>query len=389
MINLQKPTPKNMKKISLLALVLATVACQNQDSLEAKKEELKEKQGQLAELQAEIKSLKEEISEKDTTAQPVAEYTPVKTKEVQPENFNHFVELTGTVDSRENILISAETNGRVVSVPSNEGEKVSRGQVLVRLDDQAVQSQFAEARAAFELAEKTYQKRSNLWEQNIGSEIEYLQAKNAYETTKSRLAQVRTQLENTVIKSPINGTVDDIMVNEGEFVSFGTPIIRVVDVDNVELEAELSEEYLPSIRKGDTAYINFPSLDIKTKAPISFVSQVINPENRSFKVKVAINNKNGRIKPNVLANMRLRDYAKDSAIVVPSKSISKDLKGNFVYTIQQENGELVARKKYITRGKVAGSETEIIKGLEPGDKVITTGYNQVNEGTAVEVRQAQ
>lgn len=378
-----------MKKISLLALVFAIAACQD-ESLEAKKQELEEKQTELADLQEEIKELKKSIGELDTAAtEEVVDYTPVKTKRISPEQFNHYVELTGTVDSEENILISAETSGRVVSIPASEGNNVRKGEVLVRLDNDAVKSQFEEARAAFELAEKTYQKRSNLWEQQIGSEIEYLQAKNAYETTKSRLAQVRTQLENTVIKSPINGTVDDIMVNEGEFVSFGSPIIRVVDVNNVELEAELSEEYLPRVDKGDTAFISIPALGVQTKAPISFISQVINPENRSFTVKVGLQNTDKNIKPNVLANMRLRDYTADSAMVVPSKSISKDLKGDFVYTVQQESGEQVARKKYIVRGQVSGSETEIVEGLKPGDEVITTGYEQVNEGTPVEVRQAQ
>ncbi len=379
-----------MKKLVTLAFGFLIVACQatTEDSLEGKQKALAEKQEELQKLEADIEKLKADIAALDTT-EVEERVVPVRVQELANANFNHYVDFTGTVSSRENIMISSEANGRVLSVPAREGQEVSRGQVLVRLDNEAVSRQLEEAEAMFKLAETTYQKRKNLWDQNIGSEIEYLQAENNYKTAKSRLAQVRTQYNNTIVRSPISGTVDQVVVNEGEFISFGAPIVRVVDLDNVEVETELSESYLPAVHRGDTVEVSIPALGVETKAVVNFVSQVINPENRSFKVKVNLPNKEGRIKPNVLANLKIRDYASGAAIVVPSKAISKDLKGDFVYTVSNEGGAVVARKKYIKRGRSSDVTTEILEGLTAGDRVIVSGYDQVNEGTLVEVKSGQ
>ncbi|WP_417600834.1 efflux RND transporter periplasmic adaptor subunit [Owenweeksia hongkongensis] len=374
-----------MKRFLIIAISVFAVACSTQEasSLEEKRALLGEKESEVAALQAEIETLKEEISEMDTTSSEVS--TSIKVAELKKQKFSHHVQLTGTVTSKENIMISAEAGGRIVSVPAEEGQKVSKGQILVRIENEAVGNQLAEAKTAFELAETTYKKRKNLWDQNIGSEIEYLQAKSNFESTRSRYAQIQTQYNNTMIKAPINGSVDVIQVNEGEFVSVGTPIVRVVDLAKVEIEAELSEQYMTNVHKGDSVKVKIPALGVELTAPVTFVSQVINPDNRSFKVKVNLDNKDGRIKPNVLANLMINDYTNDTAIVVPSKVITKDLKGDFVYVASNEGGELKAIKKYIKKGRSSGPETEILSGLKEGDKIITDGYNQVNNGETVSV----
>jgi len=372
--------------IFALSVVIASCSMQEPDSLEEKKNLLSEKEEKLASIEAEISELKAEIAKLDTSKSNKKDATRVEAMAIKPRQFNHYVDLTGTVTSEQNIMISAEAGGRVVSIPTSEGENVSKGTLLVRIENEAVANQLAEARTAFELAETTYRKRKNLWDQNIGSEIEYLQAKSNFESTRSRLAQTQSRYDNTVIKSPINGAVDDIRVNEGEFVSIGMPIVRVVDLQNVEIEAELSEEYLTSVEKGDSVKIRIPSLKIEMMAPISFVGQVINPDNRSFKIKVNLDNSEGRIKPNVLANMKIRDYKSEGALAVPSKVIAKDLKGDFVYAVSQENDRTVATKKYIEKGRSSGATTEILDGLKPGDKIIVAGYNQVNNGEIISVQ---
>ncbi|MGB0175704.1 MAG: efflux RND transporter periplasmic adaptor subunit [Owenweeksia sp.] len=376
-------------KTQIIAIVSIAflVACQPQaeeGSLEAKQQELQEKQEELSQLKAEISALQDEIADLDTNNEERLAKVEVTT--IQPQSFDHFVKLTGTVTSKENIMISAETSGRVKSIPTNEGQRVGRGTVLVRIDNDIVSNQLQEAKASFELAETTYQKRKNLWEQNIGSEIEYLQAKNNFETAKSRYAQLQNQYNNTIIKAPINGTVDNISVKEGEYVNMGAPIIRVVDLDRVEIEAELSEEYLPNVKRGDSVKVEIPALGITRKAPVSFVSQVINPDNRSFKIKINLPNKDGLIKPNVLANLMIRDYHSDEALVVPSSCIKKDLKGDFVLVTAEEGGETVVNKKYVTRGKSFGDVTEIKKGLQKDDRVITVGYNQVTAGEKIAIQ---
>ena len=379
---------KTMNKSLVFALSILAASCTMKDagSLEEKKSKLAEKEEALAELQEEITSLKEEISELDTTTEETAIITRVEAVDLKKGQFNHFVQLTGSVTSKENIMISAEASGRITSIPAKEGQTVKKGQVLMRIENETVANQLAEAKAAFDLAKATFEKRKNLWDQSIGSEIEYLQAKTNYESARSRLAQIRTQFENTIIKSPIKGSVDEINVNEGEFVNMGMPIVRVVDLDNVEIEAELSEEYLVSVHKGDTVTVKIPALGISMKTPISFVSQVINPNNRSFKIKVNLDNSKGVIKPNVLANIQIRDYKNQDALIVPSNIITKDLKGDFVYAVAQEGGDHIAKKKYVVKGRSSGSETEILEGLSEGDKIITAGYNQVNNGETVSIQ---
>lgn len=375
------------KQIIIVASLLVLGACQPQageGSLEAKQQELKEKQQALGNLKAEINTLEEEIAALDTSR--VDRHTAVEVREIQPKSFEHFVKLTGTVTSKENIMISAETSGRVEAIPANEGQRVGAGAILVRIENDVVANQLQEARSSFELAETTYRKRENLWDQNIGSEIEYLQAKNNYQTAKSRYAQIQNQYDNTVIKAPINGTVDNISVKQGEFVSMGTPIVRVVDLERVEIEAELSEEYLPAVRKGDSVKVEIPALGITRMSPVIFVSQVINPDNRSFKIKINLKNKDGRIKPNVLANLMIRDYKNEKALVVPSQCIKKDLKGDFVLVATEKGGEMVAAKHYIKRGKSFGDKTEIKEGLKGGDRVITVGYDQINEGEKITIQ---
>lgn len=372
-----------MKRIIIFALALIAVSCSTQkaETLEEKQALLGTKEGELATLQQEVEALKEEINAMDTTAGEEA--TAVTVAELKKKSFSHYVQLTGTVTSKENIMISAEAGGRIINVPAEEGQKVGKGQILVRIENEAVGNQLAEAKTAFDLAETTYKKRKNLWDQNIGSEIEYLQAKSNFESTRSRYAQIQTQYNNTMIKAPINGTIDAIQVNEGEFVSIGTPIVRVVDLAKVEIEAELSEQYMTNVKKGDSVKVKIPALGVALTAPVTFVSQVINPDNRSFKVKVNLDNKDGRIKPNVLANLMINDYRNDTAIVVPSNVIIKDLKGDFVFVAATENGELKAMKKYIEKGRSSGPDTEIKSGLKAGDKIITDGYNQVNNGETV------
>ena len=193
---------------------------------------------------------------------------------------------------------------------------------------------------------------------------------------------MQTQYDNTIIKAPIHGTVDDIVVKTGEFVSMGSPIVRVVDLERVEIEAELSEEYLTTVHKGDSVKVTISALGLVQMAPVSFVSQVINENNRSFKIKINLSNKDGRIKPNVLADLMIRDYKNQDALVVPSNSIVKDLKGDYVYV----NSNGVARKTYIEKGQSFGAKTEVVKGLNTGDEVIVAGFNQVNDGEKIALK---
>lgn len=374
-----------MKKLATLLLIGILASCQQPSELAAKQAELKEKQSAMSSLQEEIAALKKNIATLDTSVS-VERTTKVKVQKLKTKIFEHFVEITGTVTSEQNIMISAEATGKVTAIKIKEGTAVVKGQVLITIDNDSEREQLEEAQAAYELAKITYEKRKNLWDQSIGSEINFLQTKNSYQSAGSRLEQARQRFQNTLITSPITGNVDNIEVNLGEMVSMGTPAVRVVDVHNIDIEAELSENYLASVKKGDSVRVSIPAVGYQSVSEVSFVSQVINPDNRSFLVKVAIDNKDGLIKPNILANMMIRDYANDSALVVPSSAVGKDLRGDFVFVAVQDGAGIErAEKRYIKRGTSFGAETEIAEGLERGDRIITAGSDEVIQNGAIEI----
>jgi len=374
-----------MKKTILSLSILLLLAGCAEEGLEAKREELKGKEKELATLQEEIALLKKAIEELDTAEVEVKDGTPVSIKRVGPEVFEHFLRVSGTVESRENVLLSAEYMGRVTAIPVKEGQKVSRGTVLVRLNDEAVRNQYEEAQAALELARTTYQRRARLWEDSIGSEIEYLNAETNFKAAENRLAQIRAQLDNTVIAAPIDGQVDEITVNVGEYLSAGTPVVRVVDLSRLEVEAEISENYLTDVAVGDTVKVSFPAIGSAQTAPLAFVGQYINPDNRSFKVKVDLE-PNPLLKPNLLAELHLRDYRRDSALVVPAIAIKRDLRGEYLYVLNEDAGELKASKRYIRKGRSFADRSEVLEGLNNGDRVVITGFNQVSDGDRVRIK---
>lgn len=376
-----------MKKSTLIILSLALLsACQpKEEGLEAKKAKLEEKEKALADLQGEIKTLRAELLAIDTTATEES-LTPVSIMELQPKAFSHFVGVTGTISSDENVLLSAETNGRVVSIPVKEGQMVSRGQTLVKINSEAIESQLAEARAAFNLAETTFERRKRLWNDSIGSEIEFLNAKTNFEASKNRLGQLRAMYDNSIIKAPVGGKVDEISVNVGEFVGAGVPVVRVIDMDNLEVEAELSENYLSNVKVGDSVLVKIPALGLEQMQPITFAGQYINPDNRSFKIKVDLDNKSKLLKPNLLAELNIQDYKNSEALVVPAIAIKQDLKGRYVYVVKTNGNVSRVEKRYVKAGRSFSDETEILNGLETGDSVITAGFNQVSAGEKVVIK---
>ena len=377
-----------MKKLTALLSIGLLVACNSEPNIVRLKRSLESKEKDLTALQNEIDSLTAQIARLDTSmgTGKVEKLVPVEVRDMTARNFEHFVRLSATVSSKENVLLSAESNGRVVSIEAKEGTRVRKGDVILRLESDFIVGQLQEAEAAFKLAETTYNRRARLWKDSIGSEIEYLSAETNYKAASNRLKQVQAQYDNTFVKAPVNGTVDGINVNEGEFVGAGVPVARVVDLSNLELETEISERYLKSVKKGDYVNVSIPALGLNQDEKIIFTSQYINPENRSFMIKVGLSNSNSLIKPNLLAELRFRDYQNPEALVVPSMAILKDLKGDYVYTVVDGEEGSLAKKKYIERGASFSDETEILGGLSAGDLVVVAGYNSINDGQIVDLQ---
>jgi len=376
-----------MKKLSILFIFAILASCgQSPNDLAGLQASLKEKETALKGLQTEIDSIQAQIERLDTTHVVEASLTPVEVRTMENQTFRHFVRLSATVSSKENVLLSAEGNGRVVSVNAEEGDRVSKGQTILRLESDFIEGQLKEAEAAYQLAKTTFERRENLWKDSIGSEIEYLNAKTNFQAAENRVKQARAQYEHTFVKAPVNGSLDVIRVNKGEFVGAGTPVARVVDLSNLELETDISESYLKAVKVGDSVEVSIPALGLKQDEKVIFASQYINPENRSFTIKVGLKNNNALIKPNLLAEIKLKDYENPNALVLPSMAIRKDLKGDYVYLIDKSEAKPIARKRYVKIGRSFGEDAEIVEGLKAGEQVIVIGANSVNEGQEVEIQ---
>lgn len=372
-------------KYTLTALMIAAMflaGCGGGDSREAKEKELKELTKERDELTSKITKLQSELG--TDTVKP--DGRPVTTLAVKQEHFKHFIDIQGTVTSDENVSVTTDIGGTVMQVLVKEGEKVSKGQVLVVLDDDVIRKQIEELNVALGLAETVYQKQKKLWDQKIGSEIQFLQAKNNYESLQSKLASAQAQQNRTRIKSPINGTVDMIDVNVGELASPGRQVLRVVNLSQLKIQADVAENYIGAINQGDSATVNFPALGIALKAKVSYVGQVINPTNRTFPVEIRLNNKDNMLKANLLAVIQVVDYENKDALIVPTRYVMEMNKGYVVYLAEKDStGHPVARRQEVTTGKSYNGETEILEGLKPTDVIIADGSRDVSNGESIQV----
>ena len=376
-----------MKKILFTLLIpMFIVACSTND----KPQTVDEIKNKINEYRAEIKKLNKNIEELKKQLElmeagdSLKNAIKVNTIVLKPAVFNHYFQATGSVEAVNEAFISPQISGKIVRILVEEGDNVKKGQLLAQLDTEIIENNIKEIKTSLELAKITYEKQKELWDKNIGSEIQYLQAKNKYESLKQRLETLRSQYDLSFIKSPIDGYVDDVSQKLGEVAVPGRVLFHVVNLNNLLIKAKVSEVYLPLIKKGDSITINFPSLPgISLKTVISRIGQVINPADRTFTVETKIKNKNNMIKPNMLATMIINDYTAVNSLSVPSFIIREDLKGYYVYVANNESGKWVAAKRYIKTGKSYKGKTEIIDGLRPGDRVITDGYNNVSTGQPI------
>ena len=366
--------------ILTLAFLLVTIACSEKPKgLDQKKETLKSLKQQLNKLNTQISELQKEIELSDTISEGGV---AVKVQELQARSFEHYINQPGIVSSKANVLVSSEVVAAAEQIMVKEGSWVSQNQAIVRLNAEVMTNQVEDLRQSVELAKTTFERQDNLWNKGIGSEMQYLQAKNQYLSMSKKLASSEAQLDKYELSAPISGRVDEIFVNVGEFVSMGQPVFRIVDSKKLQIEVDVAERYSAIIKKGDIVNITFNTLGIELEEKIAFVGQVINPENRTFKVKININNSSGAIKPNAVAALKIKDFNADNAVVLPSASIKKDMRGSFVFVAEGTK----AIKKYVEVGLSEGSETHIISGLEFGQKVITVGFDEVANGSSIEIK---
>lgn len=335
-------------------------------------------------LRKELELLDKAISNKDTNEK----LTLITTIQAKDSVFNHYVELQATVQTKENIMLSSEFGGILQQVYVKEGQKVAKGQTLARIDDGGLSSQLAQMETQTALAKTTFERQENLWNQKIGSEIQYLQAKTNYNAQLKALSQMRAQLAKTVVRAPFSGTIDEIASERGSVVGPGTPILRIVSLGNMYLEAEVPEKNIATIKKGSDVIIDFPVLGESFTSKVTQASNYINPANRSFMIQIAVPNKSGTIKPNLSSKIKLKDYSNPNAITVPISIISENADGEqFLYVAQNpdKNGNAVAKRVIVKVGLSEGELVEILDGIKDGDLIIKEGARSVKDGQKVAI----
>jgi RND family efflux transporter MFP subunit len=375
-----------MKSIYIILLIAMVTACGGEETLQEKKQQIDELRAKVSELNHQIQQLESDIVQDDPNYQESGQETLISTYKVVTQPFEHRFEVRASVASRKNVQISAETNGRIEAIHVREGDQVNKGQLLITLDASILENSVEELETQLDLATTVYGKRKRLWEQNVGSEVQFLEAKNNMETLQRKLETANSQLRQARIRAPFTGVVDNIDAKLGEMAMFGAPMIRILSVDEMHLEADISEIYLGRLQRGDSVNLYFSAFDTEINSVITSVGHVINRQNRTFAIEIALP-KNSVVpyKPNLVAIVKIRDYFKENALVVPSELIQQDNVGNFVYAIDSTEEELKARKFHISLGKSYQAKTEVVVGLQAGAVLIKEGHREVTDGALVQV----
>jgi RND family efflux transporter MFP subunit len=366
------------------SIVVLLTACGGENTLESKKAELEKLKAKQTEIAAQITSLQEEISaigDSSNAENSRAKIVAITT--VTKQAFLHAVDVQGRVDGDENITYSAKVPSSVKRVNVKVGDRVSAGQILVELDADVVKSQIETLKKGLELANTVYEKRKSLWEQKVGSEIEFLQAKNQKENLEKQIASVRENLDMFFIKSEYSGTVDLVSIKVGQGIAPGFPAISIVNSAALKIKADLSESYANIVKQGNPVLVNFPDINKSLKSSVSYSSKSINALTRTFNVEVALPNDN-ELHPNMVAEIKIVDYESQNATVIPINTIQEIDGEKLVYIVAKNaNNEMIAKKTPITVGKTYGTSAEILSGLNVGDQLITTGFQDLNDGQVI------
>ncbi|MEQ6123780.1 efflux RND transporter periplasmic adaptor subunit [Pseudotenacibaculum sp. MALMAid0570] len=390
-----------MRKIySIFIMTLVLVSCGKKETgsldevlkskdtkvIQQKKSELDEEQQKIA---AKIKQLNERLDELN----PDKNIPLITTFSAKESLFTHYLELQGNVKTRQNVLIYPEMAGLLEKVYVTEGQKVVKGQLLATIDDGGMQQQLAQAEATAELAKTTYERQKRLWDQKIGSEIQYLQSKTDYLAKKNSVEQLKKQLDKSKITAPFNGVIDEVIKDEGTIVApgQGAEVFRIVNLNNMFIETDVPETYIKNVTKGKQVVINFPILGTTIDSKIRQAGNFINPANRTFRVEIPVPSGSKNVKPNLTARLKINDYTNKNAILIPLSIISENASGQqYVYAVTNQNKKNdatygTAVQKIIKVGKTQGDNIEVLEGINVGDNIIDAGARSVKNKQEVKI----
>lgn len=388
-----------MKNIYSLLLISLFVACTNgkeqsveeliasDDALaiQKKKDELVNQQQALA---VQIKQLDNKLQ----SISPDRNVPLITTFLAQPEEFKHYLELQGSVETKQNIVITPETGGIITKIYVKEGQNVTKGQLLASIDDGGLSQQKAQLEIQADLAKTTFERQKRLWDQKIGSEIQYLQAKSQYEGLQKSIAQINQQLSKNSVRAPFSGIIDDVITEQGNVAAPGqTPLMRLVNLSDMYIKTDVPESYITSIKEGKEVEIDFPVLGKSITSKIRQTGNFINPANRTFDVEIAVPNKDKSIKPNLTARLKINDYVNENAILIPQSIISENAEGQqYVYILTEKNGDIATAKRVIIKtGRTQQDNIEVLAGLEENAEIIKEGARSVKDGQTVKILESE
>jgi membrane fusion protein (multidrug efflux system) len=373
-----------MKKIYILtASVLLLISCgKKEESTSIEKlietKNVKALQEKKVALQTEITQIETALATLDTNKEEAL----VSVAPVKDTLFNHYLDIQGSVNTKENILVQPEFSGTLTSLTVKAGDHVTKGQVLGRVDDAGMSQQLANAENQYALAKTTFERQKNLWDKKIGSEIQFLQAQTQMVSAQKGVAQLKAQMAKTVIRAPFSGTIDEVFVEKGQVVAPSMQgLMRIVNLGNMYVSTSIPETYIGKLKVGTIVDVYLTSLGKTYKGKVRQVGNFINPNNRSFGIEVSLPNPDNLLRPNQVAKLKITDYT-SHGIVVPSNVIQEDGTGSkFVYTVNGSNGKTgTAKKTGVKVGQSSDNLTEILSGLSKNDVIVTEGVNTISEG---------
>lgn len=376
----------NIVLASTLALVtLMLTSCGGGD--QTPQEQLKDKKTALKELKIEVAKLKEDITRledllPDSMVVKDIMTIPVSVEKVQIENFESFFEVHGVVATNQNIMVNPEMSGLIKQIKVREGQQVKKGQVLAVLDTELINRQIKELEKSLEFATQVFQKQDNLQKKNVGTEIQFLEAKNRKESIEKTLESVRAQVNKAFVKAPISGTIDVIFPNTGELAGPQTPLVRMINISDVFVKADIPEAHLGKMKVGDKVSVTLSSIDETVKGKITYVGNYINDMNRTFLVHIDIPNPNKTYLPNLLSVVKIRNVYEKDVITIPSKVLQDDGTQSYVFTV--EDG--ITHKKRLLLGASYNGKVVVKEGLTIKDQIVVKGQTTVVEGSAVDIK---
>lgn len=365
-----------ISRLSAVALVALLAAC-SAATPDDKKDKLEKLKAQQAEIAKQVQQLEKEVAAENPTEAKVR-LKDVGVTEVKPMQFDHYVQTQGSIEAEDNIAVSPKSLGVVTQVFVKEGQQVSKGQVLAQIDNSILVGNIESMKSQLELAKTVFERQENLWKQKIGTEVQYLEAKSRKESLERQLNSLEEQNNALKIKSPINGTVDEVIAKVGEAVSPGAPAFRVVNTSDLKLTTKISEAFSTQIKKGNKVKVSIPELKKDLESTVTFVGRTIDPLSRTFAVEIDLPSEKD-LRPNMTGIVKIIHHTEPSAIVVPINAV-QDINGEKIVFVAETSGKnTVARKKVVQVVGVYNGQAEI-KGLESGEKVVTFGYQGLNDG---------